>query len=204
MCFHLPVCPHVPRGAPPRTHSSLSHESTTTHDMSSTSRLLLLLPLHHQQPPSWPSLHLRDRWVSDGAGGLVPSDQLPLISCPSSSPPPSISTHMALPQKAVNHAPIAVWGLKISPAMLEDVSCCPAKITKRHTNSQLWFSQAPREIHRVLDVSLARWLFFYWVLTGTKSLFLWNFSAIKDVVKQTQYNFLMAHIFLIIPGVPRI
>lgn len=46
-------------------------------------------------PPSWPSLHQKDRWVSNGACWLVPSDQLPLISCPSSSPPPSISTHMA-------------------------------------------------------------------------------------------------------------
>lgn len=90
------VCPSPARVHPQKHTRTHSHGpplwviSPPRHTASSSTRPLPLLPLHPHPP-----LHLRDRWVSGGACRLVPSDQLPLISCPSSSLPPSISTHMA-------------------------------------------------------------------------------------------------------------
>lgn len=121
-CTRIPLC--------------MSHDSTPRHSR---------CPQHTPTPSPTTSvphsyMHLRDKWVSDGARWLEPSDQLPLISRPSSSQPPSITAHMGLPQKAVIHAPITVWGLKISPSSLDAVPRCPGRTTKGHNRVQLWFS----------------------------------------------------------------
>lgn len=105
----------------------LSHEPTTTHASYSvpfttptTSPSLL---------PSLPAIPeiLRDRWVSNGTRRLVPSDKLPLIFRLAPPLPLSTSTHMVLPQKTMNHAPITAWALKISRAAL---SCKNSKGTR--------------------------------------------------------------------------
>ena len=85
-CVHLPVC------VSPRTRPSfVSHEPN--HD----TRYVRLLHHCHPLPPSLPTVPASDRQMSQRRMcWLVPSDQLPLISCPSSSSPSSslVTVHL--------------------------------------------------------------------------------------------------------------
>lgn len=107
LCVHLPLSVHHP----PHTYNHTTLLCKSWAPPRHIRDVLIILPLLPLPPPP-PPLHPRARWVSGGACRLVPSAQLPLISCPSSSPPPSISAHMAPPQKAVIHAPITIWRFK--------------------------------------------------------------------------------------------
>lgn len=79
VCAHEGGCmcqQNAPARCPPHMHPSvMSHGSTLTHEMTSTS--------YPPPPAGLPCVHLKDRWLSGGVRWLVPSDQLSLISCPS-------------------------------------------------------------------------------------------------------------------------
>lgn len=150
MCTSTCVCPPYAHGPPLWVMSP-----TTTHDMSAS-----FTAATPSLPPHRPCFWQTDESATDVqacAKWSASSHLLSLLLLPLLLPRrrPSLPTWPGWHKRLwfMHRSPSGV--LKISPAMLEDVSRCPAKTTKRQTNGRLWFSHEPQEIQRTVDVSLA-------------------------------------------------